>query len=40
MARFYTNRGLKYSHDKYLHSIGKDCTTHAMDLQVGMDILE
>ena len=31
MARFYTSRGLKYSHDKYLHSIGKfDSYTHSL----------
>ena len=31
MARFYTKRGLKYSHDKYLHSIGKfDSYTHSL----------
>jgi hypothetical protein len=31
MARFYTKRGLKYSHDKYLHSVGK-FDTYAFDL--------
>ena len=31
MARFYTTRGLKYSHDKYLHSIGKfDSYAHGL----------